>query len=101
MAQKITSEDLKDILVVLQEIAMNQAIIEGCAELLEKGDSYDLVIRMLKAYLQSTPNIKLQKIASLLNQLKIIMSMDEISEQIEKKYKQEMEMLELTQDLWR
>lgn len=92
MPQKITSEDLKDFLVILRDVAMNQSIIEGCLKLLEAKEDYDLVIRMLKTYLRSTPEIKLQKIAFLLNQLKIVMSMDEISEQVEKEHKRQMEM---------
>ncbi len=79
MAQKITSEDLKDILVVLQEIAMNQAVLEGCLKLLEAKENNDLVIRILKAYLQQEPEKKLVQMISLLNQLKTLMSMDEIS----------------------
>ncbi len=100
MPQKITSEDLKDVLTILREIIRNQAIIEGSVELLEKGENCDLVIRMLKAYLLSEPETKLEKIASLLNKLKLIMSIDEISDRMDKEEKQKKEQLDLTKDLW-
>lgn len=79
MPQEITSEDLKDVLLVLQEIAMNQAVLEGCLKLLEAEENNDLVIRILKAYLQQEPEKKLVHMISLLNHLKLLMSMDEIS----------------------
>lgn len=101
MSQKITSDDLKDILVILQDIAMNQALIEGAVKILQTGENYDLVIRILKAYLWSEPEGKLQKITSLLHRLKLIMSIDEINEQIDSEYKAELEMFELTKDLWK
>ncbi|MDY6804750.1 MAG: hypothetical protein SXA11_13205 [Cyanobacteriota bacterium] len=100
MPQKITSEDLKDVLTILREIAKNQAIIEGSVELLQTGENCDLVIRMLKAYLQSQPEAKLQKITSLLNHLKNLMALDELSDEIDKEFKKKQEEFNLNKDLW-
>jgi hypothetical protein len=60
-------------LLVLPEIAMNQAVLEGCLKLLEAEENNDLVNSFLKAYLQQEPEKKLVQMISLLNQLKILM----------------------------